>query len=247
MSYNDKHNEANGEENRDGNNHNLSWNHGHEGPTNDPEINALRERQKRNLLATLFLSQGIPMLLAGDERGRTQLGNNNAYCQDNETFWLDWSDTPANEQLLAFTRRLIALRHAHPNLRRRDFFQGRPLHGAEVKDIQWLKPDGSEMTDDEWDHHYARSLGVYLSGAGLNEIDRTGQRVRDDDFLILFNAHHDDVPFTLPVLEGAPWHALLDTAGPEGRPDLRVTHAGGETYVVKGRSLALLIRPSAAA
>jgi isoamylase len=187
------------------------------------------------------------MLLAGDERGRTQLGNNNAYCQDNETFWLDWSTTPAQEQLLAFARRLIALRHAHPVLRRRDFFQGRPLHGAEVKDIQWLKPDGSEMTDEEWDHHYARSLGVYLSGASLNEIDRTGQRVRDDDFLILFNAHHEDVAFVLPTFDSAPWHALLDTALGQDHPDLRVSHAPGQSYTVSGRALALLIRPAATA
>ncbi len=183
VSYNDKHNEANGEENRDGHSHNLSWNHGHEGPTDDAQINALRERQKRNLLATLFLSQGIPMLLAGDERGRSQQGNNNAYCQDNETFWVDWSTSPEQAGLLAFTRRLIGLRHAHPSFRRRDFFQGRPLHGQDVKDIQWLKSDGTEMTDEEWDHEHARSLGVYLSGAALNEIDRTGKNVRDDDCL----------------------------------------------------------------
>jgi len=247
VTYNDKHNEANGEENRDGHNHNLSWNHGHEGPTDDPEINALRERQKRNLLATLFLSQGIPMLLAGDERGRTQLGNNNAYCQDNETFWVDWTSTPERESLIAFVRRLIALRHAHPVLRRRDFFQGRPLHGAEVKDIQWLKPDGSEMTDEEWDHHYARSLGVYLSGASLNEIDRTGQRVHDDDFLILFNAHHEDVAFALPAFDGAPWHTLLDTGLGQDHPDSRVSYASGQSYTVRGRALALLIRPAAVA
>jgi len=245
VSYNDKHNEANGEDNRDGHNHNLSWNHGCEGPSEDPAINALRERQKRNLLATLFLSQGVPMLLAGDERGHTQQGNNNAYCQDNETFWLDWAMTPERESLLAFVRRLIALRHAHPIFRRRDFFQGRPLHGAEVKDIQWLKPDGTEMTDQEWDHEHARSLGVYLSGAALDEIDRTGNKVQDDDFLILFNAHHDDLSFTLPPFDGATWHALIDTAAEQNRPDLRRTYAPGEAFTLKGRSLALLIRPAA--
>jgi isoamylase len=247
VSYNDKHNEANGEENRDGHSHNLSWNHGHEGPTDDPAINALRERQKRNLLATLFLSQGIPMLLAGDERGRTQLGNNNAYCQDNEMFWVDWTSTPERESLLAFVRRLIALRHAHPAFRRHDFFQGRPLHGAEVKDIQWLKPDGTEMSDEEWNHAHARSLGVYLSGAGLNEIDRTGQRVHDDDFLVLFNAHHEDVAFVLPAFDTAPWHALLDTGLEQDHPDLRVNFAAGQSYTVRGRALALLIRPVAVA
>jgi isoamylase len=242
VSYNDRHNEANGEENRDGHSHNLSWNHGHEGPTEDAQINALRERQKRNLLATLFLSQGIPMLLAGDERGRSQSGNNNGYCQDNEQFWVDWSTTPAQTALLAFTRRLIALRHAHPSFRRRDFFQGRPLHGQDVKDIQWLKSDGTEMTDEEWDHEHARSLGVYLSGAALNEIDRTGQSVRDDDCLVLFNAHHDDIAFTLPAPTDAPWHALVDTAIEKDHPDARRAYASGETYALKGRSLALLVR-----
>ncbi len=242
VSYNDKHNEANGEESRDGHNHNLSWNHGHEGPTDDAQINALRERQKRNLLATLFLSQGIPMLLAGDERGRSQQGNNNGYCQDNEAFWLDWSTTPEQTALLAFTRLLIALRQAHPSFRRRDFFQGRPLHGQDVKDIQWLKSDGTEMTDEEWDHEHARSLGVYLSGAALNEIDRTGQNVRDDDCLVLFNAHHDDIAFTLPALAGAPWHALVDTAMEQHHPDARSAYAPGDVYSLKGRSLALLIR-----
>jgi len=242
VSYNDKHNEANGEENRDGHSHNLSWNCGHEGPTDDPAINALRERQKRNMLATLFLSQGIPMLLAGDERGHTQQGNNNAYCQDNATFWLDWTPTAERESLLVFVRRLIALRHAHPIFRRRDFFQGRPLHGAGVKDIQWLKADGSEMTDEEWEHEHARSLGVYLSGAALDEIDRTGQRIVDNDFLILFNAHHEDVAFRLPPFDGAPWHALIDTALEENHPDLRQSYAAGDRFALQGRSLALLIR-----
>jgi len=244
VSYNDKHNEANGEDNRDGHSHNLSWNHGHEGPTDDAQIIALRERQKRNLLATLFLSQGIPMLLAGDERGRSQQGNNNGYCQDNETFWLDWSTAPEQAALLAFTRRLIALRHAHPSFRRRDFFQGRPLHGQDVKDIQWLKSDGTEMTDQEWDHEHARSLGVYLSGAALNEIDRTGKNVRDDDCLVLFNAHHDDIAFTLPSPAAVPWHALVDTAMDQDHPDARQAYAAGEVYSLKGRSLALLIRPA---
>ncbi|MDA0226026.1 MAG: glycogen debranching protein GlgX, partial [Proteobacteria bacterium] len=179
VSYNDKHNEANGEDNRDGHNHNLSWNCGVEGPTDDPAVLALRERQKRNLLATLFLSQGVPMLLAGDERGRTQQGNNNAYCQDNEISWLDWAPDPAAASLLEFTQRLITLRRRHPAFRRRDFFQGRPLHGHDVKDIQWLKPDGHEMTDEEWGQGFARCLGVYLSGAGLNEVDRQGERVHD--------------------------------------------------------------------
>ncbi|MDH4189177.1 MAG: glycogen debranching protein GlgX [Betaproteobacteria bacterium] len=241
VSYNDKHNEANGESNRDGHDNNLSWNCGVEGPSDDAEIRGLRERQKRNFLATLLLSQGVPMLLAGDEMGRTQGGSNNAYCQDNETTWLDWSAAGDKGELLEYTRRLIALRRAHPSFRRRDFFQGRPLHGGGVQDILWIKPDGTEMTDDEWEHSHARSLGVYLAGAALVEVDAKGRPLRDVDFLMLFNAHHDDVEFVMPALPGESWRALLDTAFAEGNhPGLRC--AAGEKYVLRGRSLALLTR-----
>ena len=189
VSYNDKHNEANLEDNRDGTDNNLSWNCGAEGPTDDEAINALRARQKRNLLATLLLSQGVPMLVAGDEMGRTQGGNNNAYCQDNAISWLDWEHTDA--ELVAFVRRLIGLRRSHPVFHRRHFFQGQSIHGAEIKDIHWLKPDGTDMSDHEWGHEFARCLGVYLSGEALTERDRRGHPLRDDNFLVLFNAHHD--------------------------------------------------------
>jgi isoamylase len=245
VSYNDKHNEANGEGNRDGHNDNLSWNCGVEGPTDDREIGALRERQKRNFLATLLLSQGVPMLLAGDERGRTQLGNNNAYCQDNETSWIDWRDTPERRALTEFTRLLIGLRRSHRIFRRRDFFQGRPLHGREAKDVHWLRPDGAEMSDEEWDQAHARSLGVMLAGGDLGENDRFGQPVRDDDFLLLFNAHHEPVEFVLPAFGGGAWLALLDTLhAPQDTPAGRFEP--GARYAVGARALALLTRSAAA-
>jgi glycogen operon protein len=239
VSYNHKHNAANLEDNRDGHDHNLSWNCGAEGPTDDPAIRQLRARQRRNLLATLFLSQGVPMLLAGDERGRTQLGNNNAYCQDNELSWLHWEGEPEEEALARFTARLIALRRAHPVLRRRDFFQGRPLRGRDVKDIVWLKPDGTEMSDEEWDQHFARCLGVYLSGAGLTETDGRGRPLADDDFMLLFNAHHDAIPFALPVLDQGAWRAVVDT-GDEAGFVLPAHYSPGTQYPLPGRSVALL-------
>ena len=236
VSYNEKHNEANLEENRDGNNNNLSWNCGVEGPTDDPVVNALRARQKRNMLATLLLSQGVPMLVAGDEIGRTQNGNNNAYCQDNGLSWLDWGHDPE--------------RRTHPVFRRRHFFQGRPLHGSEAKDIVWLKPDGSEMTAEEWNQDFARCLGVYLAGSALTEVDARGQRVVDDDFVVLFNAHHDPVPFRLPAKTLAPhgdgqWQAIVDTARDDGLAPDGVFEAES-TYPLEGRSLVLLMRVGSA-
>jgi len=242
VSYEKKRNEANGEGNRDGNDHNLSWNCGVEGPSDEPAVTALRERQKRNLLATLFLSQGVPMLLAGDEMGRTQGGNNNAYCQDNETSWVDWTPDARRRSLLEFARQVIGLRRAHPVFRRRDFFSGRPLHGNGSKDILWLKPDGAEMTREEWERETARSLGVYLAGAGLIDVDRRGQPLRDDDFLVLLNASADEVVFRMPEEPtGEAWCALLDTAHDEGQPDPS-RHAAGETVKLRGRSLMLLVR-----
>ncbi len=240
VSYNDKHNEANGEDNRDGHDNNLSWNCGVEGATDDPEIRALRERQKRNLLATLLLSQGVPMLLAGDEIGRTQSGNNNAYCQDNEIAWVDWDLDAEKRRLLEFVRRLIALRRAHPVFRRRDFFQGHPIHGTGIKDIVWLKPDGTEMTAAEWDHEFARSLGVYLAGAALGETDARGHPVTDESFLILFNAHHEEMAFRLPDYDGRNWSALVDTAHEDGLLSDRVLEPGAQ-YRLCGRSLALFV------
>jgi isoamylase len=246
VSYNEKHNEANLEENRDGNNNNLSWNCGVEGPTDDPAVNALRARQKRNMLATLLLSQGVPMLVAGDEIGRTQNGNNNAYCQDNGLSWLDWEEDPERAKLRDFVRRMVHLRRTHPVFRRRHFFQGRPLHGSEAKDIVWLKPDGSEMTAEEWNQDFARCLGVYLAGSALTEVDARGQRVVDDDFVVLFNAHHDPVPFRLPAKTLAPhgdgqWQAIVDTARDDGLAPDGVFEAES-TYPLEGRSLVLLMR-----
>ena len=194
VSYNDKHNQANGEESRDGTDKNLSWNCGAEGPTDDPAINALRAKQKRNFLATLLLSQGVPMLLAGDADGRTQQGNNNAYCQDNEISWVDWNLDFEDLRLLSFVQRVIALRKAHPAFRRRSFFQGRSIKGSAIKDILWLSPNGNELTDEEWQHSFARCLGLFLSGEGLDERDRQGRPVVDDSFLLLLNAHSDAPP-----------------------------------------------------
>jgi len=259
VSYNEPHNEANGPDDAGGHEHNLSWNCGVEGPTDDPAILALRARQQRNFLATLFLSHGVPMLLAGDEFGRTQRGNNNAYCQDNEISWVDWEVGEDGERLFAFARRLVALRRRHPVFRRRDFFQGRPLHGGDVKDVLWLRPDGQEMSEDEWVHSHARSLAVYLSGTGLHDVDAFGRALQDDDFLMLFNAHHERVAFELPQLDNGPWRRVFDTAtfearepvlapdaagAPDAMPEtFRAERAGvGTRYELEGRALALLTR-----
>ena len=240
VSYDHKHNEANGEENRDGNDHNLSWNHGVEGPSEKLDINALRSRQKRNLLATLLLSQGVPMLVAGDEMGRTQGGNNNAYCQDNDISWVDWTLSAHDKDLLDFVRRLIKLRRAHPVFHRRNFFQGRPIRGSDIKDIHWLKPDGTEMSDQEWAQESARCLGVYLSGEAIGEVDARGRGIVDDNFIILFNAHHERIDFRLPILcDDCLWLSVMDTHYHEG-----LTHDGdfssGDIYPLEGRTLALL-------
>jgi isoamylase len=240
VSYNDKHNEANGEDNRDGHNHNLSWNCGVEGPTDDPQINRLRAQQSRNFIATLLLSQGVPMITAGDEIGRTQNGNNNAYCQDNETSWIDWSLDGDRERLLAFTRRMIALRRAHPTFRRRDFFQGRPIYGSDVKDIVWLRPDGDEMTQHEWESEHARALAVYLAGAGLAEVDSRGRPLADDDFVLLFNASAEPVEFRIPERLGAGrWLVVLDTAHADGLCEDGAVEAGG-AYALAARAVAVL-------
>ncbi|MEN9936509.1 MAG: hypothetical protein RLZZ387_3088 [Chloroflexota bacterium] len=238
VSYNQKHNEANGEGNNDGESHNNSWNHGAEGETDDPEVNALRARQQRNLLATLLLSQGAPMLLAGDERGRTQGGNNNAYCQDNEVSWVDWELDERGRELLAFTRRLIGFRKAHPVLHRPTFFQGRPIHGQAVRDVEWYRPDGREMSDAEWNNGFVRCLGMLLNGQVMNEWDARGRQVRDDILLLLVNAHHEPLPFTLPGDPAGPqWRAIVDTASADGAGR---TLAAGQPYELGGRALALL-------
>ena len=238
VSYNEKHNEANLEDNRDGDNNNLSWNCGIEGPTDDPAIVALREQQKRNFLTTLFLSQGVPMLCAGDECGRTQLGNNNAYCQDNALSWLHWDWSTAQENLADFTRYLIGLRKEHPVLHRRRFFQGRSIRGADVKDITWYEPRGSEMTDKVWDDPAARCLGVMLYGEMLDDIDEHGVPVVGDTLFLMFNAHHSSSLFRLPPKqEGVRWERLLDTAAPlvRGGSFLR-----DHTYRLQGHSVTML-------
>ena len=241
VSYNTKHNEANGEDNHDGNDHNVSWNCGVEGPTDDPTVNALRRRQARNLLATLLLSQGVPMVLAGDEIGRTQQGNNNAYCQDNAISWVDWNLDETRTRLLAFARRMLALRREHPIFRRKHFFQGHALQGSIDSDIAWLKPDGTEMTDEEWNHDFARGLGVYLAGDALDETDARARPVRDESFLLLFNAHHDVIEFHLPDYAAAGWLVLVDTDRDDGLlPD--GTFQPGGAYAVAARSLVLLQR-----
>ncbi|PYV89482.1 MAG: glycogen debranching enzyme GlgX [Acidobacteria bacterium] len=245
VSYNSKHNEANGEDNRDGNDNNRSWNCGVEGPTDDPEINRLRARQKRNLMATLLLSQGVPMLLAGDGIGHTQLGNNNAYCQDNEISWLDWAPERIDREFLAFVQRLIALRKHHPLFRRRNFFQGRKIRGAEVKDIVWLRPEGSEMTDVEWNQEFARCLGVLLSGEAVDEMDERGQPIQDDNFLLLMNAHHEQIPFVLPaLLSNSGWVAILDTSCLASNCS-DIFYPAAQAYPLQARSLVLLVERTA--
>lgn len=221
VSYNEKHNEANHEDNNDGESHNNSWNHGVEGPTDDPGILELRQRQKRNLLATLFLSQGVPMLCGGDELGRTQRGNNNAYCQDNEISWFDWELDQPRKSLLEFTRRLIELRKKHPNLHRRKFFQDRRIdpdapdrqvNGNTEEDIQWIRPDGKEMTQDEWHAGWVRCIGLRLNGRTLDDVNSFGEAITDVTFLILFNPHHEQIKFFLPPpRHGFVWELSLDT------------------------------------
>jgi len=241
VSYNDKHNEANGENNQDGTNDNDSWNCGVEGPTNDPTILGLRERQKRNFLTLLFLSQGVPMLCGGDEIGRTQRGNNNAYCQDNEVSWFDWNLDRGQNDFLAFVKDLIAFRKKHPVLRRRRFFQGRHIRGSEVKDLAWFRPDGKEMTDEDWNAGYAKSLALRLAGDAIAERDQKGRPIVDDTLLVLLNAHHTPLAFTLPAhRRGIRWHAVLDTALP-GENEKKVTgFRGGEQYEMEARSIAVL-------
>ncbi|WP_030505404.1 glycogen debranching protein GlgX [Microbispora rosea] len=219
VSYDHKHNEANGEGNRDGTDDNRSWNCGAEGPVEDPGIVRLRRRQRRNLLTTLFVSQGVPMLLAGDEFGRTQQGNNNAYCQDNDTSWIDWSLIRQEGDLLDFVRRLAALRRAHPVFKRRRFFQGHSF-GDGSRDIIWLTPSGTEMTDGDWHTGYAKSLAVYVNGDAISEPGPRGERITDETFLLLINAHHENLTFALPGPElGAAWRPVLDTADEDVRDD----------------------------
>ena len=220
VSYNEKHNEANGEDDNDGESHNRSWNCGAEGPTDDAGINELRARQQRNFLTTLLLSQGVPMICHGDELGRTQDGNNNGYCQDNELTWIDWA--AADTDLLEFTRTVSALRANHPVFRRRRFFNGKPVgrRGQDgLPDIAWFAPDGDEMTDEDWGAGFAKSVAVFLNGQGIPGRDARGQRVLDDSFLLCFNAHHEALEFILPPSEfGAAWRIVVCTGAEEARP-----------------------------
>jgi glycogen operon protein len=215
VSYNEKHNEANGEGNNDGESHNRSWNCGVEGPTADPRIRDLRARQRRNFLTTLMLSQGVPMLLHGDELGRTQQGNNNGYAQDNETTWIDWD--AADRPLLEFTAAMSRLRRDHPTFRRRRFFEGRPVRrdaGVPIQDIAWLRPDGTLMQPEDWESGFGRAVGVFLNGQGIREKDRRGEPIRDRHFIVLFNAGDDIIDFRIPVVEFSPdWEVVIDTAG----------------------------------
>lgn len=210
VSYNEKHNEANGEKNRDGESYNRSWNCGVEGPADDPEVRELRESQKRNFVATLLLSQGVPMLLGGDEIGRTQEGNNNAYCQDNEISWYNWKSVDAD--LLAFCQRLVRYRKDHPVFRRRRWFQGRPIHGSEVKDIAWFSKEGEQMVEADWGQGNVKSLGVFLNGETIPNPNPHGEPVTDDNFYLIFNAHHQPLTFSLPGPDwGDRWVKDLDT------------------------------------
>jgi len=241
VSYDHKHNEANGEENRDGSDNNRSWNCGAEGPTDDAVINALRARQKRNFIITLLLSQGVPMFLAGDEISRTQQGNNNAYCQDNEISWLDWEKADSEKELTALVRRIISIRQNHPVFRRRNFFQGRSIKGVGVKDILWLRPDGREMTDQEWTQEQARTLGVVLSGSAVDEVDERGQLTTDENFVLLMNADHQEVPFTLPsVASGMTWITLVDTSLDSARTP-GTAHEPMSQYRLQPRSFVLVV------
>ena len=236
VSYNGKHNEANGEDNRDGANENLSCNYGAEGPTDDCRILDLRERQKRNLLASLLFSQGVPMVCGGDELGRTQQGNNNAYCQDSEVSWFDWDLDERRTSLLEFTRRAVELRHRHPALRRRKFFQGRPIHGEEIKDVVWFRPDGQEMRETEWAEGWVKSIGVRLDGCALDDRNEDGSQVRDDDLLLLFNAADQSERFRIPAaFSEGDWRLELATAD-----HLPASVAPGAEIVVAARSVILL-------
>jgi glycogen operon protein len=240
VSYDHKHNEANLEDNRDGANDNQSWNCGVEGPTDDPAILKLRARQVRNMLATLLLSQGTPMICGGDEFGRTQRGNNNAYCQDNEISWFDWKLGPEQKALFAFTKKLVALRRVHPAFHRSKFFRGRRIRGTGVHDIMWYRHDGKEMSDVDWNNPHTASLGLFLAGRGIHEVDEEGHRILDDDFFLILNGSDVTLSFVLPRATGeAPWRLLVDTNDDDGE---EVVRHGGRTKMI-ARSLKLFVHP----
>jgi isoamylase len=237
VSYNHKHNEANGENNRDGADDNDSWNCGAEGPTDDPEILALRAKQRRNLLATLFLSQGVPMMCSGDEVGHSQKGSNNAYCQDNETTWINWELNDEQREFLDFVRKVTRLWRTQPVFQRRRFFQGRGIRGSEIKDISWFDPSGKEMADEAWNAGFVRCLGVRLAGDLIGDVDERGDPIIGETLLVLLNAHHDGIPFALPIAKDEHyWELLFDTAKSTAEPMAR---EGKEPYSLDGRSLAV--------
>ena len=244
VTYDHKHNEANGERNQDGSDDNASWNCGVEGDTDDPAINELRDRQQRNLIATLFLAQGMPMLCAGDEIGKTQRGNNNAYCQDNEISWLDWDLGPRREALLGFTMRMIRLRQRQPVLQRRRFFRGATFRDSSLKDVAFFRPDGQEMTEEDWNQPHIRAMAYLLGGDTISTPDERGERIVGDTLLVLMNAHHEPLPYTLPEIDwGQEWEILVDTAGASDAKRDRLTARG--VVEVGGRSLVVLSRPAA--
>ncbi len=241
VSYNEKHNQANGEENRDGESHNRSWNCGVEGPTEDSDVRRLRNRQKRNFLATLLLSQGVPMLLGGDELGRTQQGNNNAYCQDNEISWYDWENI--DEALLVFCQQLIRFRKDHPVFRRRGWFHGRPIHGSEVHDISWFTMEGEQMAEEDWEQGYVKSLGVFLNGATIPNPNPRGESVIDDNIYMIFNAYHEALNFILPGADyGTHWIKELDTENE--RLEEQESLKAGDQIKVEARCLVVLRQAS---
>jgi glycogen operon protein len=238
VSYNEKHNQANGEENRDGANDNNSWNCGAEGPTDDPSIVALRDKQKRNFIATLMLSQGVPMILGGDELCHTQRGNNNTYCHDSELTWLDWNLDARRERFLALVKKVVGVRNAQPVFQRRKFFKGRTLRGSDVKDISFLNPSGKEMLDEDWNAAFVKCMGVRLAGDSIDDEDERGEQIVGDTLMVLLNAHHEPVVFTLPpVKPGQRWERLLDTALDDS--EICVFEDGGQ-YPLQDRSLAVL-------
>jgi glycogen operon protein len=240
VSYNEKRNEANGDNNQDGDNNNLSWNSGVEGPTDDPKIDMLRRKQRRNFLTTLFLSQGVPMLLGGDEFGRTQKGNNNAYCHDNEMSWFNWARDEKQNQLFEFTKKLIQLRKNHPVFRRPKFFQGRRVRGSEIRDVMWFNPGGNEMSEDEWESPFVRCLGMLLSGDTIDVLSFESEPIRDETFLLLINAQHETIPFVLPGGEHIEWELILDTATEEGFLAATRKFASGDDVDLGERAACLL-------
>ena len=244
VSYNQKHNEANGEDSRDGTNDNVSWNNGVEGPTDDQRVIKARERQVRSILATLLFSQGVPMICGGDEVGRTQGGNNNAYCQDDEISWFNWDVTDSEQSLFEFTRRLLTIRKEHPTFRRRKFFQGRHIRGADVRDVTWLSPDGEEMGEEQWNSNWVRCVGMRLGGGPIGDVDENGNPVTDDTFLVLLNASTSRVEFKLPNGDSRhPWELLVDTKLSEAAPS-RVRAVEGSSYALAPRTFVLLQRMS---